>query len=380
MKKKLLFIFFICFSSPVFAGNDITITCTTDSCTKSHELPFFNELNIAPGFTQSQTLRVINNRADNCNLLFKLNSTSPPNNLSTVQTLSLVSGSTVWYSGPFSDLLDNNTHQLGNIDGGQYKDYLWTLSLNQSAGNEYQLQNNNFDIDFNFSCDTESITPVPTSTTNENTTTNTDPQCRDTAPSLTPQNLRAISGQNSVALFWDEPTDNFTYYLIVYSDNPSAATYGNPNVGGKGTSSYTVNNLSAGTIYYFKIRTGNGCAPGVFSTIVLATPSGQVLVNPPPADAFQPGVLGVQDTLPSTTSSVEGVSCSNIFPFAFLLALLVNLIISPYRFITLIISILSLIFDYYLSKSSCQKYPYFYIFNIFSFLIPLMFSFRKHQK
>ena len=380
MKKILLFIFFICFSSPVFAGNDITITCTTDSCTKSHDLPFFNEINIAPGFTQSQNLKVINNRNDNCNLLFKLNLNSLPNNLSTVQILSLTNGSTVWYSGRFSDLFDNNTHQLGNIDGGQYKDYLWTVSLNQSAGNEYQLQNNNFDIDFNFSCDALPATPVPTSTTGENSITNTDTQCRDTAPSQIPQNLRAVSGQNTVTLFWDEPTDNFTYYLIAYGDNPDAATYGNPNVGGKGTGFYTVNNLSAGTLYYFKIRTGNGCAPGAFSTIVSATPGGQVLVNPPPATAFQPGVLGVQDTLPSTAGSVQGAKCVNIIPFAFLLALLVNLIISPYRFITLIISLLSLIFDYYLSKSTCQKYPYFYIFNLFSFLIPLLFSYRKRQK
>lgn len=379
MKKILFIIFLFCFATPTLAGNDITITCSTDSCVKSHELPLFNEINIAPGFSNFQTVKVVNNRPDNCNLLFKLNSTSTPSSLSTVQTLSLVSGSTVWYSGRFSDLFDNNTHQLGNIDGGQYKDYLWTVSLNQSAGNEYQLQNNNFDIDFNFSCDTAPITPAPTSTISDNTSTNTDTQCRDTAPTQIPQNLRAISGQNTVTLLWDEPNDNFSYYLIAYGENPDAATYGNPNVGGKGTNSYTVNNLSAGTVYYFKIRTGNGCSPSSFSAIVSATPGGQVLVNPPPADAFQPGVLGVQDTTPTTTGSVEGATCTNIFPFAFLLALLVNMIISPYRFITLLVSILSLIFDYYLSKNTCQKYPYFYIFNLFSFLIPLLFSFRKHK-
>ncbi|MFA5024970.1 MAG: fibronectin type III domain-containing protein [Candidatus Shapirobacteria bacterium] len=377
MKIIIFLIILIIFSSPVFAGNDITITCSTDSCTKSHKLPFFNELNIVPGFINSQTLKVINHRTDSCNLLFKFNPILNSNNLSTVLTLSVVNGSDVWYSGQISDIFDEKTHQLGNIDGNQYKDYRWTISLKQSAGNEFQLQNNYFDISFNFTCDTENVTPVPTIASNENTSSDIDIRCRDATPFQIPQNLRTISGQNTVTLFWDEPTDNFTYYLIAYSNNPDAGKYGNPNIGGKGINSYTINNLSADTIYYFKIRTGNGCASGIFSDIVSAIPNGQVLVNQQPAIGFNSEILGVQDTVPDTTGSVEGVSCVNIFPFAFLLALMVNIIICPYHFITLSISILSLIFDYYLSKSTCQKFPYYYLGNIFSFLLPLIFSLKK---
>lgn len=387
MKKYLFiislassFLFQVSVPLPIFAGNDITITCSSNSCEKSHDLPFFNELNIAPGYTNSQTLKVINNRPDSCNLHFQLKSPSPLSELSRVQTLSLISGQDIWYAGSLSNLYDGETHQLGNIDGNQYKDYLWTFSLNQSAGNEFQLQDNNFDIDLNFTCDSVSPTPTLTQSVDTSSSTQSTIQCNDEAPLELPQNLRAISGQNTVTLFWEEPTDTFTYYLIAYSDNPDAATYGNPNVGGKGTNSYTINNLSAGTLYYFKIRTGNGCAPGTFSNIISATPGGQVIENPPPATAFQPNILGIQDTIPNTTGSVEGVSCTNLFPFAFLLALLVNLIINPYRFVTLFVSILSFAFDYYLSKSTCQKYPYFYIFNLFSFLIPLLLSFNSRQK
>lgn len=363
----ILFILIFVFSSPIHAGNNLIITCSSSACLKSSTLPLFNESDLAPGFSNSQTLTVINNRSNGCNLLFKLNSNSSSNLLSSVQSISLVSDSTVWYSGSLNNLFDKKNHQLGHIDTNQYKDYQWTVSINQSAGNEYQQLSNSFNIDFNFMCDDDNST--------------SDSLCHDLVSSPPPRNFKAIGGQNSVTLTWDEPTGDFTYYLIAYSEDDHAATYGNPNVGGRGTNSYTINNLSAGITYFFKIRTGNGCASGPFSTIISATPGGQVLLNPPPATSFKSGVLGVQDSIPSVTGSVEGVNCTNIFPFAFLLAILVNLIISPYRFITLIISLLSFIFDYYLSKNTCQKYPYFFFANIFSFLFPLILSLKiKHKK
>jgi hypothetical protein len=360
MPKKILFIIFLfIFAPPIIAGNDITITCSASSCTKSSELPLFNELNLAPNFSRSQTLKVINNRPDNCNLLFKLNSDSPKNLLSSVETISIVADNNVWYAGSLSDLYNDKTHQLGNIDTNQYKNYLWTVSINQSAGNDYQLQNNNFDIDFNFTCGDNNSTP--------------DSICHDTVPTQIPQNLKAISGQNSVTLFWDEPTDSFTYYLIAYSENSDAATFANPNIGGKGTQTYTINNLSADTTYYFKIRTGNGCASGSFSTIVSTTPKGKVLIK-------SSSVLGAQNSLPDTTGSVKGASCLNIFPYAFILALLINLILYRYLLITFLITVLSFSFDYYLSKFTCQIFPYFYLTNLLSFLLPLLLHLKNSHK
>jgi len=367
MSLILLILIFV-FSSPILAGNDIVITCSSSGCFKSSNLPFFNESNLAPGFSNNQTLKVINNRLNGCNLLFKLNSNSSANLLSSVQTISLVSDNTVWYSGSLSNLFDKKEHQLGHIDTNQYKDYQWTVSINQTAGNEYQQLTNSFDIDFNFMCD------------DDNNINISDSLCHDTTPSRFPQNVKAFGGQNSVTLTWEEPSDGFTYYLIAYSEENHAATYGNPNVGGKGTSSYTVNNLSAGTQYFFKIRTGNGCASGPFSAIISATPSGQVIVNPPPATSFQSSILGVQETLSITTDSVEGDSCTNIFPFAYILAFLINLIFYRYHLITFIISLLSLVFDYFSLKYLCQKYPYFFIANLFSFLLPLILSFKKNHK
>jgi len=364
MKKTFLILFLFIFAPPLFAGNNLIITCSDSSCIKSSDLPLFNESNIAPGFSNTQNIKIINNRSDSCDLLFKLNRLSSADPLSSVQMLTLTRDNFLWYSGTLHDLSDNKTHELGNIDSSQYKEYQWTFSLNQSVGNEYQLQNNTFDVDFNFTCNEESSDNL---------------FCHDSAPSQIPQNLKATSGQNSVTLTWDEATDDFTYYLIAYGEDEHAATYANPHIGGRGTNSYIINNLSAGTIYFFKIRTGNGCAQGPFSTIVSATPGGQTLFAPLPATSFNPGILGVQSTIP-TTSSAETANCIHIFPYAFILALILNLILKPYHIVTLIISLLSLTFDYYLAKYTCQKYPYFYLFNLFSFVLPLILSFKKNHK
>lgn len=125
------------------------------------------------------------------------------------------------------------------------------------------------------------------------------PVCNNTTPSLAPINFTAVAGQNSVTLSWSKPSTSFTYYLIAYSEQDNAEKYGNPNIGGPDTLSYTVSNLSAGTKYYFKIRTGNGCAPGPFSSIISATPGGEVLTDEEISEGFEPGVLGAETTTPA---------------------------------------------------------------------------------
>ena len=141
-----------------------------------------------------------------------------------------------------------------------------------------------------------------------------------------------------------------------------------------------INNLSADTTYYFKIRTGNGCAPGQFSDIISTIPNGEVLINPPPPIGFQSTVLGAQNSIPPSSKITSDVSCSKILPFAFLLAIILNLIlIRSYFLLTILISFLSLIFDYYLNQHLCLKFQYFYINNLLSFLIPFLFSLKKSK-
>lgn len=364
----IIFLIIIIFllSNPVKAGNNLIITCDLNSCTKSSNFSFFDEKNIAPGFSKMQTLRVINERPENCNFQFKLNQVSVVSPLSSVQMLSIFEKDYLWYGGSFNDLIDNKYHKLGNIDSNQYKDYLWTASLNQSLGNDYQQLKNVFDLDLNFICGEKE---------------GSDNFCHENPPLHSPQNLKATAGINSVTLTWEETEDIFSYYLIAYSTENHAATFANANIGGRGTTSYTIYNLSADLTYYFKIRTGNICASGPFSNIVSATPSGQKILNSNLSNYF-PAILGENnssDSIPTSSAVSKSGQCFNVFPYVFILAFLFNLIFSRYYFLSFLISLLSFVADYYLNKYLCRNYHYFYINNFLSFLLPLFFSLKKQK-
>lgn len=118
------------------------------------------------------------------------------------------------------------------------------------------------------------------------------PVCNDTKPQSVPVLYSAIGGLNSVTLTWVQASGPLSYYLITYGLNAGFQTYGNPNVGGAGTPSYTVGGLSGGVRYYFRVRAGNGCAPGDFSNEISAVVLGGVVSGIAPG--FAPGVLGEQ--------------------------------------------------------------------------------------
>ena len=148
-----------------------------------------------------------------------------------------------------------------------------------------------------------------TQTTNSSSSSNSSssdsgssaPVCNDTTPVGVPTILRVTPGLNSATLVWNEGTGPLSYYLITFGTQPGAQTYGNPNIGGAGTTSYTVNSLSGGTRYYFKVRSGNGCAPGGFSNEVSAVPLGELAQELPVG--FAENVLGVQTPTEELSSS-----------------------------------------------------------------------------
>ncbi|TRZ49813.1 HYR domain-containing protein, partial [bacterium] len=115
------------------------------------------------------------------------------------------------------------------------------------------------------------------------------PVCNDTKPGSAPSGLTAIAGLNSVKLTWNKASDPVSYYLITYGTSSGSQTYGNPNIGNSSATSYTVTNLSGGFTYYFKVRAGNGCAPGDYSNEASATPSGGFIAGVAPG--FAAGVL-----------------------------------------------------------------------------------------
>ncbi|MDO8610676.1 MAG: fibronectin type III domain-containing protein [bacterium] len=130
-----------------------------------------------------------------------------------------------------------------------------------------------------------------TSSTISTTTSNPSNVCNDTKPGNVPVLQSVLAGVNSVTLNWSEANDPVSYYLVAYGVSPNNNTYGNPNVGGRGTTSYTVNYLSGGSTYCFIVRAGNGCKPGDFSNEICTTTEGGFVTEP--AEGFNPGVLGV---------------------------------------------------------------------------------------
>lgn len=96
--------------------------------------------------------------------------------------------------------------------------------------------------------------------------------CKDKRPSSAPVLISAVADKDSVKLTWTEAMDPVTYYLVAYSRSETEIEYGNPNVGGRGTTTYTVGRLTKGVKYYFKVSAVNGCRPGKFSNKLSATP------------------------------------------------------------------------------------------------------------
>lgn len=104
--------------------------------------------------------------------------------------------------------------------------------------------------------------------------------CSDQKPGSAPILLLATSSEDSVTLAWQEAADPVSYYLLAYGTSENSFEFGLPNIGGKGTTAYTINNLSKGIKYYFKVRAGNGCKPGRFSNKLSAIPGKEIKNEP----------------------------------------------------------------------------------------------------
>lgn len=112
--------------------------------------------------------------------------------------------------------------------------------------------------------------------------------CTDVKPASAPKLISAKqTGTNQVILTWEKAQGPVTYYMISYGLNKGTQMFGNPNVGDKNTTSYTVSNLSGNTTYYFRIRAGNNCMPGDFSNeLAVKINGGKLIGNAGSFDSF----------------------------------------------------------------------------------------------
>jgi hypothetical protein len=105
--------------------------------------------------------------------------------------------------------------------------------------------------------------------------------CTDSAPGSAPKLTSAVAnGTSQITLTWTAASNPVTYYLLAYGLTSGQYIYGNPNIGGHDTTSYTVSNLAKGTTYYFAVKAVNICNPSGFSNEVSATTTGGVIIAP----------------------------------------------------------------------------------------------------
>lgn len=180
-------------------------------------------------------------------------------------------------------------------------------------------------------------TPVPQSSSSSNTSSSgsggssgsSSSQCVDAKPQSAPKLLSAaVSGRNQVTLTWSKALDPVTYYLVTYGTKPGQPEYGNPNIGGKDTTSYIVKGLENGRDYYFKVRAGNHCMSGEFSNELAVKASGDKRTGP--ATGFKQGVLSAQNQTASIEAELKFKPITEakpqrvIFEGAKILSLIVN--------------------------------------------------------
>lgn len=89
-----------------------------------------------------------------------------------------------------------------------------------------------------------------------------------------------VSNSNYQAtLIWTDSANPVSNYLISYGIASGKYIYGDPNVGGQGTTSFTVGSLTGNKEYYFVVAATNNCGASAFSNEM------SVVAAPTPAPA-----------------------------------------------------------------------------------------------
>jgi hypothetical protein len=223
--------------------------------------------------------------ANTNNSTLSVSSGSIPADGSTTATISItvkddsnnpISGDTVTLTSTSDTGLVINSGNVGADNA--------TATTNSNGNVTFTVSSNNPNPGTNTftAADTSDNPSVPLgSNSNVTITFKTPGSCTAGAPGSKPQLTSAVAnGTSQITLTWTDATDPVTYYLLAYGLTSGQYIYGNPNIGGHDTTSYTVGNLAKGTTYYFVVKAVNLCNPGSFSNEISATTTGGVVVAP----------------------------------------------------------------------------------------------------
>lgn len=288
MKKFILPLFFLLFFPKTILAADLNIDCQSSpqecSSVQGSKLFDLSDGLWYPGRVVIKTINIKNSSNQTKEIGARGKSTN--NNLSDIFNLNISpeNSTTVIWSGSLSQFYSKDYISLGIFDPEKDLNYSFSLRMDSQADNNSQNILSSFDLVLGFweqesKTDHEEILNPGISV----------PQCHDEKPGL-PVLLDAVAtNKNSIKLVWSKAKDPVTYYLIAYGTKPNLMEYGNPNVGGSDTTSYTVNHISGNTKYYFRVRAGNGCMPGDFSNEIAVSPKGEKLEGQ--AENFYPNIL-----------------------------------------------------------------------------------------
>jgi hypothetical protein len=162
-------------TSPAWAVN-LTVTCdTVNKCQTSPSTgaALFEEPDIKPGYNIPREITVINDDIDeDCYLYLRTKNEDDPNNLAPVLN-TVIRDTAVNYFGTgmgswsasndknLSDLFSYGTISLGVVPMGTTKIFLWAVTMDPGAGNQYQGITAIFDFDLFLECGS-APTPTPT--------------------------------------------------------------------------------------------------------------------------------------------------------------------------------------------------------------------------
>ncbi len=143
-------------------------------------------------------------------------------------------------------------------------------------------------------------TPIPTQSSVQNSSSNLSPQgCNDTKPIQIPQLFKITTTLKSATLFFTPINENVSSYHVSYGFEEGKPLFGAQFAHGpsSGVISYTVNDLSPKTNYFFQVRGANGCTLGDSSNWLKANTSNSTanLIEPtgPALAILGIGALGV---------------------------------------------------------------------------------------
>lgn len=314
----LFALIFFCMSAPVFAA-DISINCSSNSCSNSKLELFGSTKNWYPGMWVKKTLEVKNtNSKDGILVKIKsreqeLDTTSCQLESKMVLSISNASTKAVLWGGSLHDFYRNaNAIPLTSILAKNTQEYAFIISFNQESTNECQGSTTSFALDIY-------IETADMSQTNA--------ICEDTAPQKAPVLVSVIKDAYGFTLEWQPAQDPVSYYSIAYGSIAGSYTAFNANAGGHDTTSYTLSGLDKDKQYFFAIRAGNGCAVSPYSnevSINVPTPSPTPITNytTQKADSNEPTIAAnsvstipnqpqrSDESQPLATGSVLGESVS----------------------------------------------------------------------